>query len=183
MGDNQRKYESAQNLATKLTAKLMAVLPPENSKLTKEKLKYVKVENETSSEDQTKQGNNERLSRKDIDENNRIRDPKSASPEKLRRTEMSNVKNRRSKSATVPSKSFEKLDILQSKQGKGKTTKRKESSSKEKKDVITSDKSPNLKEVTIAKLGPFKMSVEVKNQGQNAEIKVKERSRSKGRLI
>merc|ERR1712128_230996 len=84
--DNQRKYESAQNLATKLTAKLMAVLPPENGKLTKEKLKYVKVENETSSEDQTKQGNNERLSRKDIDE--RIRDPKSASPEKLRRTEM-----------------------------------------------------------------------------------------------
>merc|ERR1712106_215391 len=183
MGDNQRKYESAQNLATKLTAKLMAVLPPENSKLTKEKLKYVKVENETSSEDQTKQGNNERLSRKDIDENKRIRDPKSASPEKLRRTEMSNVKKRRSKSATVPSKSFEKLDILQSKQGKGKTTKRKESSSKEKKDINTAEKSPNLKEVTIAKLGPFKMSVELKNQSQNQELKVKERSRSKGRLI
>jgi len=181
--DNQRKYESAQNLATKLTAKLMAVLPPENGKLTKEKLKYVKVENETSSEDQTKQGNNERMSRQDIEESIRVRDPKSASPEKLRRNEASNIKKRRSKSATVPSKSFEKLDIIQSKQGKGKSNNRKESSSKEKKDDNTSDKSPNLKEVTIAKLGPFKMSVEVKNQGQNAEIKVKERSRSKGRLI
>eukprot|EP00090_Calanus_glacialis_P004073 TRINITY_DN13020_c0_g1_i1.p1 TRINITY_DN13020_c0_g1~~TRINITY_DN13020_c0_g1_i1.p1 ORF type:complete len:1584 (-),score=357.76 TRINITY_DN13020_c0_g1_i1:90-4673(-) len=181
--DNQRKYESAQNLATKLTAKLMAVLPPENGKLTKEKLKYVKVENETSSEDQTKQGNNERMSRKDIEENIRVRDPKSASPEKQRRTEMSNIKKRRSKSATVPSKSFEKLDIIQSKQGKGKSNNRKDNSSKEKKDVITSEKSPNLKEVTIAKLGPFKMSVEVKNQGQNPEIKVKERSRSKGRLL
>merc|ERR1711881_737798 len=60
---------------------------------------------------------------------------------------------------------------------------RKESSSKEGKDNTASDKSPNLKEVTIAKLGPFKMSVEVKNQGQSSEIKVKERSRSKGRLI
>jgi len=181
--DNQRKYESAQNLATKLTAKLMAVLPPENSKITKEKLKYVKVENETSSEDQTKQSNNARMSRNDIEEDIRVRDPKSSSPEKLRKTEASNIKKRRSKSATVPSKSFEKLDIIQSKQGKGKTTKRKESSSKEKKDIITAEKSPNLKEVTIAKLGPFKMSVEVKNQGQNQEVKNKERSRSKGRLI
>jgi len=181
--DNQRKYESAQNLATKLTEKLMAVLPPENAKLTKEKLKYVKVENETSSEDQTKQGNNERMSRKDKEDNIRVRDPKSASPEKLRRNEVSNIKKRRSKSATAPSKSFEKLDIIQSKQGKAKSSNRKESSSKEGKDNTASDKSPNLKEVTIAKLGPFKMSVEVKNQGQSSEIKVKERSRSKGRLI
>jgi len=177
---NSTENESAQNLAKKLSAKLMVVLPPENSRLTKEKLKYVKVDNKTSREDQAKQGDNERMSRKDKEDNIRIRDPKSASPEKQRRKTISNEKKRRSKSATVPSKSFEKLDIIQSKQGKDKSN---NSSSKDRKDAIKSDKSPNLKEVTIAKLGPFKMSVEVKNQGQSPEIKIKERSKSKGRLM
>ena len=176
----KQKNESARNLATKLSAKLMVVLPPENNKVTKEKLKYVKVEDRT--EDEAIQGDSERMSRKDREDNKnkRIRDPKSASPEKLQRKKISNEKKRRSKSATVPSKSFEKLDIIQSKQGKEKSN---NSSSKERKDAFKSDKSPNLKEVTIAKLGPFKMSVEVKNQGQSPEIKVKEKSKSRGRLI
>merc|ERR1712018_715843 len=80
--ENQENCESAQNLATKLTSKLMAVLPPENNKLAKENLKYVKVKNENNSENQRKQGNIERRSRKDREENKRTRDPKSASPEK-----------------------------------------------------------------------------------------------------
>ena len=177
--ENQQNYESAQNLATKLTSKLMAVLPPENAKLAKENLNYVKVKTETSSENQTKQGTNERRSRKDREDKKRIRDPKSESPEKVRKNEISNVRKRRSKSATVPSKSFEKLDIIESRQGKDKSNNKKENSSRERKEVIISDKSPNLTEVTIAKFGPFKMSVEVKNQGQSSEMKVKDRKKSK----
>merc|ERR1719320_1691136 len=175
------KNESARNLATKLSAKLMVVLPPENNKVTKEKLKYVKVEDRTCTEDEAIQGDSERMSRKDREDNKnkRIRDPKSESPEKVRKNEISNVRKRRSKSATVPSKSFEKLDIIESRQGKDKSNNKKENSSRERKEVIISDKSPNLTEVTIAKFGPFKMSVEVKNQGQSSEMKVKDRKKSK----
>lgn len=177
--ESQKKYEQTHNLASKLTEKLMAVIPPENGKLMKEKSNYVKVENEGSSEDQAKPGKNERSSRKDRDDRKmRARDPKSASPEKLRTKDTSNQRKKRSKSATDPTKSFENSDVILGKQAKEKP----KNPSTDRKEVISSEKSPNMKEVTIAKLGPFKMSVEVKNQGQPHDTRNKERYKNKAKV-
>ena len=167
---DSQKYEAAQALANKLGAKLLAVLPPEVDKQSK----YEKVENETTSgEEATARERRPRRESAGRERQGRQRDQKSASPEKIRsgRTEQANLK-RRSKSETTapPRNSLDIPESTKSKQFDDKTERRKN---------INSDKSPNLKEVTIAKLGPFKMSLEVKSQDQVPENKGKERTRKK----
>ena len=155
-------YDSAQKLATKLTAKLMSVLPPEPGPD-----KYQRVDTEAGAE----RG-------RDKSRETRIRERKSASPDKRDNgdgRQQRIKKTARSKSEIIPPNNVRELiDEQQEHANNGMT------SSKDK-----NQQQP--KEVTIAKLGPFKMSLEVKNnekQGVAAsgETKTKERKsrQSKG---
>ena len=162
------KYDSAQNLANKLTAKLMSVLPPENGKITADK--YVRVENESGSSDSQSNtkgsdGSVERSVRTKS-KDNRVRDRKSASPEKHDKLDakMKREKRQRSKSEIVHRNNG--MELIEDKQELA--NKATSSSNKDK-----NQQQP--KEVTIAKLGPFKMSLEVKNNERVADNKSKER--------
>ena len=161
------KYDSAQNLANKLTAKLMSVLPPENGKPTSDK--YVRVENESGSSDSQSNakgsdGSAERSARTKS-KDSRVRDRKSASPEKHDKfdAKMKREKRQRSKSEIVHrNKGMELIEDKQEQANKATSSSNKE-------------KNQQPKEVTIAKLGPFKMSLEVKNNARVADNKSKDR--------
>jgi len=144
-------YDSAQNLANKLTAKLMSVLPPE----TGSQDKYQRVENEAgpSSGPITGDSGAERTARERF-RDNKIRERKSASPDKRDNgdgRQQRVKKTARSKSEIIPPNNVAEL-IEEKQEHANKGT----ASSKDK-------NQPQPKEVTIAKLGPFKMSLEVKN--------------------
>lgn len=159
-------YDSAQKLATKLTAKLMSVLPPEPGPD-----KYQRVDSETV-------GTGAERGR-DKSRETRVRERKSASPDKRDNgdgRQQRIKKTARSKSEIIqPNNVRELIDEQQEHANNGMT-------------VSSKDKNQQQpKEVTIAKLGPFKMSLEVKNNDKqgvaaSGESKTKERKsrQSKG---
>ena len=155
-------YDTAQKLASKLTAKLMSVLPPE-----------------TGPGPESEEGA-ERVERaRDKFRDNRIRERKSASPDKRdngERRQQRIKKTARSKSEIIqPNNVGELIDEKQEHANNGTT--------------IYKDKNQQQpKEVTIAKLGPFKMSLEVKNndkQGITAsgDTKTKDRKSRQSKAL
>ena len=141
-------YNEAQKLATKLTNRLMSVLPPDT-----QHDKYHRVDSDPSSSDKEKHEVKERSSRTKSRENKQRRDQrKSVSPEK--KIQSNSSTRQRSKSEIVHRNNVAE-EVIEDKKSSNNTN--------------------NNKEVTIAKLGPFKMSLEVKNEKQQEQEKTKER--------
>ena len=160
-GTLPQDYDTAQKLAGKLTAKLMSVLPPETG---------------PGQEGEAGAGA-ERARGKFRD--NRIRERKSASPDKRdngERRPQRIKKTVRSKSEIIqPNNVRELIDEKQEHTNNGTT--------------IYKDKNQQQpKEVTIAKLGPFKMSLEVKNNDKqgvaaSGETKTKDRKSRQNKAL
>ena len=159
-------HDTAQKLASKLTAKLMSVLPPEPGPGPD---KHQRVESDAGPG--AGPLSLERAAR-DKFRDNRIRERKSASPDKRdygdgRQQRIK--KTVRSKSEIIqPNNVRELIDEKQEHANNGTT--------------INKDKNQQQpKEVTIAKLGPFKMSLEVKNhdkQGVAASGETKNKNKN-----
>jgi len=196
--------ERALNLASNLT-KLIVALPPENanepgghrpSEIRRKKSQTEKQSHErrksarknSSSSSSTKEDNviltkeNEVKKSSGADNNDRNKRIKSIT-EKERRSRSPEKRKGIAESVTTLSKSFEKLDIISGKKekSKNKKTRQKDSDSKRKvsQNVDVEISSPEVKEVTIAKLGPFKMSVERKAGTATQPTKPVERSQSR----
>ena len=90
---------------------------------------------------------------------------RSSSPSKSRKPKPLDQMKKLSKSATTLSKSFEKLggEEKKRKRSKSRDKPRSKDRSKDKGDKPSTD--PEPREVTIAKLGPFKMSLELRDAG------------------
>lgn len=162
--------ERADQLAEHLSSKLIVNLPPEKGKQEDPQKVNLKPPNQKITEAQVKNNVSEWLSTQHQDAPNEYEENE-INIDKQRDTKVNGVKRARSKSQP---KQFESPDVDKELANSGKIRRRKENSiareTKEAKDTA--------KELTIAKLGPFKMSMELK-ENKNVESKPQNRKKSK----
>lgn len=166
--------ERADKLAAQLSAKLIVSLPPENAQNHEPKHNASKPPNQKITVEQVKNNVSEWLSSQHQDAPNEYAE-NDIKINMQRDEKMKSIKRGRSKSQ--PKQQFESPNYNNDLEESGKSRRRKENSVGRE----IRDAKDLAKEVTIAKLGPFKMSMELKDS-KMSDSKQHVRKKSKGNV-